>query len=215
MSKFSPPPTSQKEFKVLPPGNYVARCVSFIDLLTQSMEWQGEEKSMRKVRLTFETPTELVVFNEDKGEQPYLVSKEFTLSFHEKATLRKMLEGLIKDFDPNKFDPEKDLIGKACMVNITNEMATSGRLFAKIMAITPLPRGMECPEQVTQSTYFFTGYSGMNADFDRAVFETLPKFIQEKIALSPEYKELFGDNLTPEQKEQKAGKKKDASDLPF
>jgi hypothetical protein len=42
--------------------------------------------------ITWELPTELEVFHEEKGEEPYVVSKTYTLSMHEKATLRRDLE---------------------------------------------------------------------------------------------------------------------------
>jgi hypothetical protein len=35
----------------------------------------------RKIRFSFELPTELRVFSEEKGEQPIAIHKEYTLSF--------------------------------------------------------------------------------------------------------------------------------------
>jgi hypothetical protein len=42
----------------------------------------------RKIRLSWELPTELRVFKEEKGEQPIAIHKEYTLSFGEKSNLR-------------------------------------------------------------------------------------------------------------------------------
>ena len=83
--------TSGKSFSPVDAGNYVARCYSMIQIGTIPEEYKGEKKEANKVRLTFELPTETKVFKEENGEQPYVVSKEFTLSLHEKASLRKFL----------------------------------------------------------------------------------------------------------------------------
>ena len=118
-----------------------------------------------------------------------------------------MLNGLFPGFNQFKFDPETELIGKACMINVVNETSSKGRKFAKITAVTPIPKGMDCPDQINQDTYFFMGYNEAGPqDFDDAVFARLPKFIQEKIMLSPEYQKLAplsvkNPNATEEEKE--------------
>lgn len=80
---------SQRE--PMPAGNYPARCISMIHIGTVPEEYQGEKKMQDKVRITWEFPTEQKVFKEENGEQPYNLSKEFTLSLNEKANLRKVL----------------------------------------------------------------------------------------------------------------------------
>jgi len=196
MTKFTPPPMEEKkEYKIIPAGTHVARCISFIDLGTQEFEWQGEIKTPRKVRLSFETPNETAVFDEEKGEQPFLVSIELTLSYHEKANLTKFLcswFGVSKD-EVRKLDPERDMIGKECLLNISHETSSKGNEFAKIQSISPLMKGTECPKQVNDSTYFFMGYSGLPSEFDDDVFAKLPSFICEKIMNSPEYAEAKKD----------------------
>jgi hypothetical protein len=56
------------------------------------MTKDGSPVEQRKIRLTFELPTELKVFDEEKGEQPTVLGKKYTLSLSEKAFLRKDLE---------------------------------------------------------------------------------------------------------------------------
>lgn len=51
-----------------PEGNHPARCLSLIDLGTQKSTFQGKEKALRKVLITFELPEETHVFKE--GEAP-------------------------------------------------------------------------------------------------------------------------------------------------
>jgi len=81
-------------FEPIEAGSYPARCYSMIHIGTIKENFQGDEKTMNKVRITWELPTELKVFKEENGEQPHVVSKEFTLSLHEKATLRAFFKKL-------------------------------------------------------------------------------------------------------------------------
>ena len=81
-------------------------------------------KQVNKVRITWELPTELKVFNPDKGEQPQAISKEFTLSMHEKSSLRAFLtswrgKGFTED-EAKAFDVTK-LLGVPCMLSIVHE----------------------------------------------------------------------------------------------
>ncbi len=187
---FTPPVEGEKrEFKVVPVGTHIARCISWIDIGTVQFDWQGETKELRKIRLSFETPNEKAVFNEENGEQPFVVSTELTLSFHEKANYSKLLSSWFgkNNEEIKKLNPEKDIIGKPCLINISHETTAKGNTFAKIQTVSPLMKGTECPEQVNKSTYFFMGYNGHHSEFDDEVFAKFPKFLKEKIMASPEY----------------------------
>lgn len=61
-------------FTPLEPGTYLARCYSMIHIGTIQEEFQGEKKTMNKVRITWELPTELKEFKQGEGEKPYSVS---------------------------------------------------------------------------------------------------------------------------------------------
>jgi large subunit ribosomal protein L11 len=102
-------------------GAYAARCYSIIDLGTREETIQGTTKVLRKIRVTFELPDERRVFNEEKGEQPCVISKEFNLSLNEKSSLRGFLKSWRgKDFteaEAAAFDVAK-LIGAPCLLNI-------------------------------------------------------------------------------------------------
>ncbi len=196
MAQFTPPPEGEKkEYKIIPKGTHLARCVSFIDIGTQPYEYQGETKTPRKVRIAFETPNETAVFTEEKGEQPFLVSTELTLSLHEKSNLFKMLSGWIglTEKDKDKFDPEKDLLGQPCLISTTEDVSKRGNKFANIANVSPVMKGTECPEAVNKSTYFFMGYAGHSSEFDEEVFEGLPGFIKDKIIASPEWEDAHRD----------------------
>ena len=70
----------ESNYTLIPAGNHIARCYSMVELGTLTETILGQEKQVHKIRLTFELPDELRVFNPEKGEQPCVISKEFTLS---------------------------------------------------------------------------------------------------------------------------------------
>jgi hypothetical protein len=81
---------SSSNRQIAPEGSYPARCYQIIDLGTtqQGGNFPGKK---RKVQFLFELPTELAVFDEAKGSQPYYVRSIYTLSMNEKALLRRDL----------------------------------------------------------------------------------------------------------------------------
>ncbi|RIV20380.1 hypothetical protein DYU11_20225 [Fibrisoma montanum] len=168
-------------------GNYVARCFSMIQIGTVEETYLGESKTVNKIRLAWEFPTEKAVFSPEKGEEPFVLGKEYSFSMHEKATFRKDLGSwrgkTFTDEEAAKFDAGK-LLGVPCMINVIHHTTAKGETIAKIGSIAPLPKGLTCPDQInpTQALSF--------ADFDFGVFDKLPGWIQEKIKSSKEYAAL-------------------------
>jgi hypothetical protein len=179
--------SSGKTFAPVEAGNYVARCYSMVHIGTIPEEYKGEKKEINKIRLTFELPTETKVFKEENGEQPYVVSKEFTLSLHEKASLRKFLESWrgkgFTEEEAARFDVSK-LLGKPCMLNIIHKVKQDGNVRADISSVSPIPKGLSCPPPVLPQLIF-----SVNA-FSQETFEQLPEFLREKIRSSREYRQL-------------------------
>jgi len=62
--------TGGTTYEPVPAGTYIARCFSMVHIGTVMETFQGESKLQNKVRLTWELPLELKVFNEERGEQP-------------------------------------------------------------------------------------------------------------------------------------------------
>lgn len=194
-------------FEPIPSGSYAARCYSMVHMGTIEENIMGTLKKLNKVRITWELPTELKVFKEENGEQPLVISKEFTLSLHEKSTLRGFLKNWRgKDFtdeEAKSFDIEK-LIGAPCMLNITHKTKKDGSgVYAEIGSISTMPKGLPCPEQINQS-FIFT-----YENFDEAKFNTLPDFMKNKMVTSDEYKQAIshGQHIESNDEEQ--------DDLPF
>lgn len=194
-------------FELVPSGNHVARCYSMIQIGTIEEDFKGEKKTLHKVRLTFELPNETKVFKPENGEQPFVISKEFTLSMHEKASLRKFLESWrgkgFTDEEAKSFDITA-LVGKPCMLNIIHSKSTNGNEYASISAVSTIPKGLTCPTQVNPT--FILSFDDLG--FEQK-FETLPDFLKDKIKTSKEYKQ----KLAPEHTE--VANKNDDDDLPF
>lgn len=193
---------------LIPAGNHIARCVEMIHIGT-IMETTGQYagKFMNKVRLTWETPDEQHDFG--KGMQPFMVSKEFTLSMSEKATLRKMLESWrgkpFTEDQAKKFDVTA-LLGKPCMLSVIHKVSKTGSTYADISGIAGLPKGFECPAQINPSKVL--EYDNWMQD----VFDSLPDFVKNKVITSQEYHALNNPGVT---ETKAAAVEAENEDLPF
>lgn len=172
----------------VPAGTHVARCYQMIEIGTVMESYLGQDpKPVRKVRIGWELPEETKVFNPEKGEQPYVISKEFTLSMSEKANLRKALEswrgkGFSED-EAKAFDITK-LISIPCLLNIIHKVSKDGRQYADIAAIMPLAKNTKCPPP--ENDVICLSYD----DFDKQVFSSLPDFIKDKMKGSSEFQAI-------------------------
>lgn len=181
-------------YEPVPAGTYAARCISMVEIGTVEETFQGENKRVKKVRFTWELPTETKVFKEGEGERPYSVSKEFTLSMHEKANLRKTLEGwrgkAFTEEEAKAFDITA-LLGKECMISVIHKSSTDGtKKYAVISSISTVPKGMKVPPQINETFVFsYDNYS-------REAFEKLPEYLREKMVKTPEYKQATQPDTT-------------------
>lgn len=195
-------------FELLPAGNYIARCYSMVHIGTNTEDILGQKKELNKVRITWELPTELKVFKQENGEQPHVISKEYTLSMHEKAALRAMLQSwrgkAFTEVEAEKFDISK-LLGVPCMLNVIHKPAKNGNTYLEISGVTPLPRGFVCPPQINKTFEFSV------LDFNQEKFETLTEFLQNKIKTSKEYNNLQNHSEVSDVAEQI----EQTDDLPF
>lgn len=200
-------------FEPIPAGSYAARCYSMVHIGTVETSYEGQKKLQNKVRITWELPTELKVFKEEEGERPMVISREFTLSMHEKSALRKFLESwrgkAFSDEEARSFDVTK-LLGKECLISILTK-EKEGKKYAEISGVSTLPKGMVCPAQINNTFEF-------NYDpFDIEKFSCLPEWLRKRMEATPEFKKAFG--YTQEQQDAMHGeeflKEVAGDDLPF
>lgn len=195
------------ERTLAPIGNHVARCVRMIHIGTSEEVIQGKTKKLNKVKLSWELPDEKHVFKEENGAEPFMVSKEYTLSMSEKANLRKDLESwrgkAFTDKEVDIFDITV-LLGVPCMLNVIHKTAkSSGNNYVVVSGVSPLPKRTECPEQIIESFEF-------NYDDKFSNLELLDEWTQNKIKETDEYKEkVKGNNIEAESDDN------EVDDLPF
>ncbi len=179
-----------KPRELVPEGTYIARIYSLIELGSQETmftdEVTGEPIVQHKINLTFEIPEEMRDFG--KGQQPMVISKEYTLSFNEKANLRKLADAIEGRAIPEDEAVNYDilsLVGKAVQIQVVHKTSKAGNTRAEIINAVGLPKGMKPTPQVN-STQILT-FEGWNS----ALYSSLPDFLKEKISKSPEYRRKF------------------------
>jgi hypothetical protein len=170
--------------ELVPAGNYIARCYKMIEIGTVSELVMGQTKTLHKVRIGWELPTETRVFDQSKGEQPLVIDQEYTLSMNEKSNLRKMLEAwrgrAFTEKEAEAFDITK-LLGAPCMLNIIHKQSKTGNSYEQIAGVTAVPKGIPVPNQINQN--FVLSYDAWNQD----MFDSLPEFVRIKMQSSLEY----------------------------
>ena len=189
-------------FKRVPSGVHIGRCYSLIDLGTQLSSGQYGEKLQHKIRVAWE------LFGEDEEgkpltvefdgkEMPMTISKSYTLSLSEKASLRKDLQSWrgreFTDEEAKGFDISK-LIGAYCMVNVTTS-ETNGKTYSNVANLTPLPTALKAskPAPVHETVVFDLD----NPDW--AVFESFHEKLQDAIERSPEFAQAAGHSVGQDQ----------------
>lgn len=194
-------------FKRVPPGAYIGRCYSLIDLGTQLSTGQYGEKLQHKIRIGWE------LFGEDENGEPLTVEadghtmpmtirKSYTVSLHEKAGLRKDLAAWrgrdFTDEEARGFDVQK-LLGVYCMVNVTSS-ETNGKTYSNVAGLTPLPGALKNnkPAPVHEIVVF-----DLDAP-DMKVFNAFHEKLQEAIKKSPEWARVAG-RLQPVQHHASSG----------
>jgi len=180
---------TEGNYQTVSPGMYVARCISMIELGTIKEKYQDQEKIVQKVMIRWELPTEKTVFDPAKGEEPFSVSKKYTLSMHEKSTLRKDLESWrgkgFTEEQAQRFDITK-LLGIPCNLNIIHKPSQTnpGKNVTIISSISPLMKGQVCPDQINPTKVL--SYDNFNWN----LFNSLSDYTKDIIKSSVEFQSL-------------------------
>ena len=165
------------DYKPCPEGNHAARLCTLVDLGLHEKTWQGETKMKHLVHLGWELPDEPM-----EDGRPFTISARLTYSMHEKATLRKFIEGWrgskFKDEEISEFDITK-LMGRACMVQVAHRKATNGNTYADVIAVTSIPKGMQVPPAINDPL-IYSPDAHEQATYER-LSAWLKKLVSERI----------------------------------
>ena len=174
------------DYTPCPEGSFMARCIRLVDLGTQASEFEGEKKSKREVMITWE----VYVLNEDEtlalrdNGSPFEISKRYTASLNEKASLRKHLDAWrgrpFTEEELTGFDLPK-ILNTYCLINIQTRESKKGKKYAFIAGIMAAPRGTPKPEPI--NAYMQVSLRNFEPDF----FAELPEYVQDIIKQSAEW----------------------------
>lgn len=171
------------DYTPAPEGNHRAVCVAVIDLGTQTRESAFGVKSAREIMIRWELCDELM-----EDGRPYTIGKRYSYSMHERANLRKHLEGwrgvafTEADFQPGGFNIS-NLLGKNCLVAVKHD-DKGDRVYANVDTVARLPKGMTS-SQPTVEPYLFD----LDA-FDAQAWAAISDGIKRIICNSPEAQKL-------------------------
>lgn len=172
-----------KQQEPFPAGAHPAVCYMLADL---GRQYNAKyDKTLHKVVIGFQFP-EITGKRGDGTEYRRNLSKRYTVSLHEKSTMRAMLES----WRGKKFTEEelaafdlKDILGKACLVNVTTT-EYKGEERAEISSVGPLPKAMQNMYKLEgEIVYYSMEDNGMD------IPESLPEWIKNAISESIEFKE--------------------------
>lgn len=192
MSLTATPGTSIEPIEA---GNHHGICVAVIDLGTQYNETFN--KAQPKVMFTWELPDFPIL---DEGGEPdptkgfRLISKEYTVSLHEKANLYgDLVSWRGRDFTPEELEGfnVKNVLGANCLVNVVH-VTKGNKSYSNVAAIAKLPKSITNKVGTYKLIY----------DMDEGITpipEGVPDWIKKKIEASQEYIAELGGGQAPSQ----------------
>jgi hypothetical protein len=139
-----------KDFDPVPEGSHLAVCDMFVDLGIQETNYNGQVKQQHKIYLRWQIPSLRLKYEKDgvEHEGPMAIGSKFTLSLHEKAALRKILQSWRgRAFTPDelkKFDVTT-VLGAPCLITVTHAPKDGGGVYANVGAVAKLPPGVPAP----------------------------------------------------------------------
>jgi hypothetical protein len=141
--------------------------------------YNGKMQNLMFVEIEF--PTEL-----RDDDEPHKLWKRMTASLNSKSAFRPFAETVmnrkltldeLKSFDP------RVLLDSGAMADVEHYTKDDGIVRAKIAGVTRPPKGMEIPPAITKGRILYDV-----TEHDDVAFEALPKFLQELVMASPEYR---------------------------
>lgn len=179
---------SGKDFKPMPSGSHIARCMAVISLGTQPSPMYP---SSFKVMLMWEVPGEPIEI--DGKPAPMVIQKEYTLSLSEKANLRHDLQSwrgkVFTKEELEGFDVAK-VLGQPCMLSVVHKTSGKGKVYGVVAGISGVPKGVQCPPAWHKPVQY-----EIEQEQDD-VYKALPEWIQKKIAGCDEWV-LGGSDADP------------------
>ena len=166
------------DFTPVPEGSHPAICDMFADLGLQETTGEFAGKIQHKVYIRWQIPSLRLTYEKDGVQQdgPMTIGSTYTLSLHEKASLRKVLQSwrgrAFTEAELKKFDVTT-IVGKPCLLSVVHGAKPGGGVSAKVGAVMQAPHGLTIPHIEGKALIY-------DAD-NMATFEELRPWLQDKI----------------------------------
>lgn len=159
-------------------GIYEAVCTQLIDLGRQYSK--QFDSTYHKIRIVWDVIGETVTVGEKTW--PRTVFVDLTNSLDEKSNLRKILVSWRgREFTPDELKGFNlaNILGAGCQVQIIHKSNDKG-VYANVQTVLPFPKGKTVPQ--VEPVIF-----DLSEPDTYPVFDTLPKYLQKRIAESEEF----------------------------
>jgi hypothetical protein len=171
-------------------GTYLGICYGIIHVGNSPDTYNGETYMKNRLRLLFEIPSETHVFDEERGAEPRVMSKEFTFVISDNSHLKKDLQSWRgKPFTPEELKGFNifNVIGAPCMLSISVKTSKkSNREYNLINGISKVMKGLDVPNLHQELLMCHYDYKQPEFHFS-AVWDKLPKYIRAEIKKTEEY----------------------------
>lgn len=151
MSLYASDTGGGSDFDPVPEGSHPAVCDMLVDLGLQETTGKFAGKIQHKVYLRWQIPSLRLSYEKDgvAVEGPMTIGSRFTVSLHEKAALRKLLQQwrgrAFTAEELKKFDVTS-VVGKPCLISVSHTPRDGGGVYANVDTAMKLPTGMAAPE---------------------------------------------------------------------
>lgn len=127
------------DFIPAPEGVHVAVCVDVVDLGKQQVVYAGKTKTLDFLSIRWQIDEKM------EDGQPFLVSRKYNKSLHEKSSLRQALQAWRgKQFTKTELDgfDVETVIGACCQLSVVHAKSQDGEsTWANVDSIMALPKG--------------------------------------------------------------------------
>ena len=190
------------------PQTAVARCYSLIDIGTIPNIYKGQLQGIvRKIYVTWEFPGLKAIFNDDKGEEPFVIGQELTLSTSENSNLAKLISHWrnkpLTAEEQKGFDVAV-MVNKTALISFVHNTkskfkgqtiteVTNENTALKFNGILPKPKEMECPPMLNPKMVWDWDVIESKDQFNAEMFMKIPRWLRNKIMESDEFKKFGYD----------------------
>ena len=164
------------DYETPPSGMFPAVLVGLIDLGTTENTYQGKTSDRHKILFVWELTAE-----HDSHGSNFLVAQDYTWSLGKKAKLHGVVESFTGKVlnDGDEYDLGL-MLGKPCVVSLTEGVSGNGKKFVEIASVTQPMRGLNVPNPTRPIVAFLLAQLGSTKD-DLGIPDWIPVLYGRKV----------------------------------